>query len=204
MVKGVTHKGWWICLSPRANFWTHQKIWNFVVKGVTHKGWCEFVKVPGLGQLAMVAKSGMKIFKVPVSRKTKQKCNPGISMVTRNFVVKGVTHKEWWICQSPRIGPTSKGGKVREWKFSKYQYEEYQKENPQSKKKAKMQPGLKYGYQEFSHPSHPAKVASSSKSQTQTLTTCLADKTNHPVERLSLNRSQCGSCSTKYDTSAGT
>ena len=31
-------------------------------------------------------------------------------------------------------------------------------------------------------------------------TTCLADKTNHPVERLSLNRSQCGSCSTKYDT----
>ena len=34
--------------------------------------------------------------------------------------------------------------------------------------------------------------------------TCLADKTNHPVERLSLNRSQCGSCSTKYDTSAGT
>ena len=28
--------------------------------------------------------------------------------------------------------------------------------------------------------------------------TCLADKTNHPVERLSLNRSQCGSCSTKY------
>ena len=33
---------------------------------------------------------------------------------------------------------------------------------------------------------------------------CLADKTNHPVERLSLNRSQCGSCSTKYDTSAGT
>ena len=42
------------------------------------------------------------------------------------------------------------------------------------------------------------------QSQTQTLTTCLADKTNHPVERLSLNRSQCGSCSTKYDTSAGT
>ena len=36
------------------------------------------------------------------------------------------------------------------------------------------------------------------------LTTCLADKTNHPVERLSLNRSQCGSCSTKYDTLAGT
>ena len=35
-------------------------------------------------------------------------------------------------------------------------------------------------------------------------TTCLADKTNHPVERLSLNRSQCGSCSTKYDTLAGT
>ena len=35
-------------------------------------------------------------------------------------------------------------------------------------------------------------------------TTCLADKTNHPVKRLSLNRSQCGSCSTKYDTSAGT
>ena len=35
-------------------------------------------------------------------------------------------------------------------------------------------------------------------------TICLADKTNHPVERLSLNRSQCGSCSTKYDTSAGT
>ena len=35
-------------------------------------------------------------------------------------------------------------------------------------------------------------------------TTCPADKTNHPVERLSLNRSQCGSCSTKYDTSAGT
>ena len=34
--------------------------------------------------------------------------------------------------------------------------------------------------------------------------TCLADKTNHPVERLSLNRSQCGSCSTKYDTLAGT
>ena len=34
--------------------------------------------------------------------------------------------------------------------------------------------------------------------------TCLADKTNHPVERLSLNRSQCGSCSTKYNTSAGT
>ena len=34
--------------------------------------------------------------------------------------------------------------------------------------------------------------------------TCLADKTNHPVERLSLNRSQCGSCSTKYDTSADT
>ena len=34
--------------------------------------------------------------------------------------------------------------------------------------------------------------------------TCLADKTNLPVERLSLNRSQCGSCSTKYDTSAGT
>ena len=31
-------------------------------------------------------------------------------------------------------------------------------------------------------------------------TTCLADKTNHPVVRLSLNRSQCGSCSTKYDT----
>ena len=36
------------------------------------------------------------------------------------------------------------------------------------------------------------------------VTTCLADKTNHPVKRLSLNRSQCGSCSTKYDTSAGT
>ena len=35
-------------------------------------------------------------------------------------------------------------------------------------------------------------------------TTCLADKTNHPVEGLSLNRSQCGSCSTKYDTPAGT
>ena len=34
--------------------------------------------------------------------------------------------------------------------------------------------------------------------------TCLADKTNHPVERLSLNRSQCGSCSTKYAASAGT
>ena len=33
---------------------------------------------------------------------------------------------------------------------------------------------------------------------------CLADKTNHPVKRQSLNRSQCGSCSTKYDTSAGT
>ena len=41
-------------------------------------------------------------------------------------------------------------------------------------------------------------------SQTRVATTCLADKTNHPVERLSLNRSQCGSCSTKYDTSAGT
>ena len=40
--------------------------------------------------------------------------------------------------------------------------------------------------------------------QHNSLTTCLADKTNHPVERLSLNRSQCGSCSTKYDTSAGT
>ena len=35
-------------------------------------------------------------------------------------------------------------------------------------------------------------------------TTCLADKTNHPVERLSLNRSQCGSCSTKYNTMTGT
>ena len=33
---------------------------------------------------------------------------------------------------------------------------------------------------------------------------CLADKTNHSVETLSLNRSQCGSCSTKYDTSAST
>merc|ERR1711946_78380 len=28
-------------------------------------------------------------------------------------------------------------------------------------------------------------------SQTRVATTCLADKTNHPVERLSLNRSQC-------------
>ena len=35
-------------------------------------------------------------------------------------------------------------------------------------------------------------------------TTCLTDKTNHPVKGLSLNRSQCGSCSTKYDTPAGT
>ena len=35
-------------------------------------------------------------------------------------------------------------------------------------------------------------------------TTCLADKTNHPVKGLSLNRSQYGSCSTKYDTPAGT
>ena len=35
-------------------------------------------------------------------------------------------------------------------------------------------------------------------------TTCQADKTNHPVKGLSLNRSQCGSCSTKYDTPAGT
>ena len=34
------------------------------------------------------------------------------------------------------------------------------------------------------------------------LTTCLADKS--PVKRLILNRSQCGSCSTKYDTSAST
>ena len=34
--------------------------------------------------------------------------------------------------------------------------------------------------------------------------TCRADKTNLPVEGLSLNRSQCGSCSTKYDTPAGT
>ena len=34
--------------------------------------------------------------------------------------------------------------------------------------------------------------------------TCLADKTNLSVKRMSLNRSQCGSCSTKYDTSAGT
>ena len=44
----------------------------------------------------------------------------------------------------------------------------------------------------------------SRKKNLTTTTTCLADKTNHPVERLSLNRSQCGSCSTKYDTSAGT
>ncbi len=79
-------------------------------------------------------------------------------MVTRNFVVKGVTHKGFKILN------------------------------------------LGFGHKS----SHPAKVASSSKSQIQTLTTCLADKTNHPVERLSLNRSQCGSCSTKYDTSAGT
>ena len=35
-------------------------------------------------------------------------------------------------------------------------------------------------------------------------TTCLTDKTNHPVKGLSLNRSQYGSCSTKYDTPAGT
>ena len=35
-------------------------------------------------------------------------------------------------------------------------------------------------------------------------TTCQADKTNHPVKGLSLNRSQYGSCSTKYDTPAGT
>ena len=35
-------------------------------------------------------------------------------------------------------------------------------------------------------------------------TTCLADKTNHPVKGLSLNRSQYGSCSTKYDPPAGT
>ena len=41
-------------------------------------------------------------------------------------------------------------------------------------------------------------------SSSQYQTTCRVDKTNHPVERLSLNRSQCGSCSTKYDTSAGT
>ena len=34
--------------------------------------------------------------------------------------------------------------------------------------------------------------------------TCLADKTNLSVKRMSLNRSQCGSCSTKYDTLAGT
>ena len=34
-------------------------------------------------------------------------------------------------------------------------------------------------------------------------TTCLTDKTNHPVKGLSLNRSQYGSCSTKYDTPAG-
>ena len=36
------------------------------------------------------------------------------------------------------------------------------------------------------------------------LCSVLPDKTNHPVERLSLSRSQCGSCSAKYDTSAGT
>ena len=54
-------------------------------------------------------------------------------------------------------------------------------------------------------PAHQSSKGGNVKqSQTQTLTTCLADKTNHPVERLSLNRSQCGSCSTKYDTSAGT
>ena len=35
-------------------------------------------------------------------------------------------------------------------------------------------------------------------------TTCLTDKTNHPVKGLSLNRSQYGSCSTKYNTPAGT
>ena len=54
-----------------------------------------------------------------------------------------------------------------------------------------------------SHSEHcPLKQAG--KKNLTTTTTCLADKTNHPVERLSLNRSQCGSCSTKYDTSAGT
>ena len=53
-------------------------------------------------------------------------------------------------------------------------------------------------------PNPSSKSGKVKQSQTQTLTTCLADKTNHPVERLSLNRSQCGSCSTKYDTSAGT
>ena len=30
--------------------------------------------------------------------------------------------------------------------------------------------------------------------------TCLTDKTNLSVKRMSLNRSQCGSCSTEYDT----
>ena len=36
------------------------------------------------------------------------------------------------------------------------------------------------------------------------LCSVLPDKTNHPVERLSLSISQCGSCSTKYDIPAGT
>ena len=61
------------------------------------------------------------------------------------------------------------------------------------------------GSRGFRAPAHQSSKGGKFKqSQTQTLTTCLADKTNHPVERLSLNRSQCGSCSTKYDTSAGT
>ena len=61
------------------------------------------------------------------------------------------------------------------------------------------------GSRGFRAPAHQSSKGGKVKqSQTQTLTTCLADKTNHPVERLSLNRSQCGSCSTKYDTSAGT
>ena len=61
------------------------------------------------------------------------------------------------------------------------------------------------GSRGFRAPAHQSsKGGKVEQSQTQTLTTCLADKTNHPVERLSLNRSQCGSCSTKYDTSAGT
>lgn len=58
----------------------------------------------------------------------------------------------------------------------------------------------------LSHPQNDCleKKHDKHKSFQNTVTTCLADKTNHPVERLSLNRSQCGSCSTKYDTLAGT
>ena len=111
-------------------------------------------------------------------------------------------------------------------KFSSYARELYEKRKngsePNGTERVPSGPDLSYGCRSsllfiFAHkmnrrenqPSVLFSFAHRTQKKPNTLwpfarTTCLADKTNHPVESLSLNRSQCGSCSTKYDTSAGT